>query len=205
MPFVQQNTNTPFGLLPAQSIGASGMQVGDYPVSSSEGNIFAGDIVIFTSVNSVKSAGAGALTTSILPVGVALNYIPSGAGSGIPTSSAAVSSTGMLLVSNDPMQIFMIQDTTSGTLGSTGINKSVAILSTGPVGSTGGSTLTGRSVMTISGVTASSGGLMKVLKLHPVEAQNYSSAGGTAPKKYLVQFNNHVFGQAVSGLGVITS
>ena len=83
---------------------------------------------------------------------------------------------------DDPYQVFVGSDTTSGVMAAASVGKAVAILSTGAVGSTGVGPQT-RSVQALSAISASSGSAngyrFKVLSLHPIHV-TFSTDGGSA-------------------------
>ena len=192
MPWLQPNTNNYFGFIP----GGPVLSISAYPVSSSEGAIFAGDMCLLTSISTVKSIAALSTGASNV-VGVAVNYLAANGGStgqfGTP-----------IYIYDHPDQIFAVSDTTSGGIGSTGAYKSYSVIATGCIGSSGGNTLTGRSVMCISGVSASSGGAVRHLALHPVEQNLWATATTGLVKKHLVKFGTHVFGNGAQP-GAITT
>lgn len=208
MPYLQPATNNYFGFMPATAPARSRL----YIVSSSEaGDIMIGDVCVPTSLGTVKVAPAGALATGIM-TGVAASYVLAGTGvKATPLTSQQV------LLYDDPDQVFVGCDTTSGVYGpintSGGIWDFVAITTTGCVGSTGTNATLKRSVMTLSGVlttVAVTAGTFKVLGMHPIENNVASSASarGTCTssgvRKWLLKPGaGHVL--APYGIGAISS
>lgn len=192
MPYLQANSNTYFGFMPAVEV----LSVNAYAVSSSEGAVYAGDVVVFTSICTAKSIAA-ASTGNVGILGVAANYLAANAGStgqfGTP-----------LFVYDHPDQIFACTDTTSGSLGSTGAFKSYGLLATGCIGSSGGNSATGRGVMAISAVTASSGGAFRHMGLHPVEQNLWATATTGLVKRHLAKAVTHYFGNGAMPGAVTT-
>ena len=210
MPFNNPNTTTYVGLWPVMTpSGGGAMQVRSYTLSSVSTPIYAGDPVGLTSQGTVRSltsaAGGGPAVLELAYVGVSAQYV----------STTTVSAT--CLVYDDPQQIFGICASTSAVVTMPNIiGKSVNFLATGPIGSTGPNTLTGRSNVALdagsfnintfltSGVATiltSALSPLKCIGVHPCELANpltstvtpWSTAAG-ASIKYLVQFNQHVFG-----------
>jgi hypothetical protein len=204
MPYLQAATNNYFGFMPVREGGA---KTGMYTVSSSEtSDIAIGDIVVPTSLGTAKVAPAGGLATGGI-LGVAASFLT--AGTGLKTNPTT---TQQVLVYDDPMQIFVGCDTTSGVYGpintSGGMFNSVAVATTGCVGSTGVSPSLKRSVMALSGVLttiARDAGVFKVIGMHPIENNLASSASprGTCTssgvRKWLLQPTTHVLGLGTSG------
>lgn len=193
MPYIMPNSTSYFGFLPGMEV----MRINAYPVSSSEGAIYAGDVIVFTSICTVKSMGASGSTGNIAVVGVAANYMAANAGStgqfGTPVH-----------VYDHPDQVYACTDTTSGSITSTGAYKSYALLSTGCIGSSGGNSATGRGVMALSGVTASSGGAFRHLGMHPVEQNLWATADTGLVKRHLAIFTNHAFANGLM-VGAVTT
>jgi hypothetical protein len=203
MPYLQPATNNYFGFMPARE----GARTGLYPVSSSEAaDIAIGDVVVPTSLGTAKIPPSGGLLTGNI-LGVAASFLTAGTGvKSNPTTSQ------QLLVYDDPYQVFVGCDTTSGIYGpintSGGMYNVVAICSTGVVGSTGNNAMLKRSVMALSGVLTTIGrdaGVFKVLGMHPIE-NNVASSGasrGTVTssgvRKWLLQPTTHVLGIGTSG------
>lgn len=212
MPYNSPNSTTYVGFWPVMSPGGGGaMQVRQYPLTSvSAVPIYAGDPLVMTSNNGVRPAttasGGGPGAPLLLAyVGVSAQYV----------STTTVSAT--CLVYDDPNQVFAICASTSTVVTAPNIlGKSVNFLATGPIGSTGGNSLTGRSnvaldagsfnigaILTSGVATLLSSALspLKCIGVHPCELANpltstvtpWSTAAG-ASIKYLVQFNQHVFG-----------
>lgn len=187
MPYLQPATANYFGFMPA----TVPLSMNAYPVSSSEGQIAAGDMCILTSRNTVKS-GSGATGTAVVAgvIGVAAQFF------GANLGSTTATNTNKCLIYDHPEQLFAISDTTSGALGSSGVGLSYFVSGTGCIGSTGVSTVLGRSVMALSGaVQASSAGQVKILMMHPVE-NNFFATGTTGAanvRKWIVQWTIHAF------------
>ena len=208
LPYIRPATNNYFGFQPVSAADGN-IQTNPYLVSSSEGAIYTGDVVVFTSINTIRAI-TGAFSSMI--AGVSAGFLAANGGSTAATLS--VNTSQLALVYDNPYQVFVTCDTTSGLIGSTGMFKNVAVLSSGAVGSTGPNTAAplNRSVMAISGVTASSGLALpfKVLGLHPIENNSISTDAGGAGvaasvRKWLVTPNNHIFAKGVGQYGVITS
>lgn len=202
MSYIQKATNNYFGFMPAYG----GAKVGVYTVSSSEGSaISIGDVLVLTTIGTMRIV-TGAYSSAI--AGVAASPLAANAGSTAPTRFGGDAAT-LLKVWDDPYQVFVTCDTTSGLIGSTGVYKNVAVLATGAVGDTG--PIGFQSRMAISAVTASSGSVLpfRVLGLHPVEDGFSTDANGAgvaaSVRKLLVQPNNHSRGLGTASLTLITS
>lgn len=197
MPYIQPKKNNYFGFAPAKQ--EDNIIANPYLVSSSEGAIYAGDVVVVTTIGTVKSMVTG--TDPIL--GVAANHLAANAGS---TTATYGDLAKMVSVYDDPEMIFVGAVSSSGNVASSMNFKSVAVLTTGVVGSTGPNTSLNRSVMALSGVTASSaGGPFKLIGLHPIEGNDFSTDAGsagaaTSVRKWLVVPDNHILGLRV-GVG----
>lgn len=198
MSYLQPATNNYFGFMP---VGPA--RIGVYAVSSSEGGaISIGDVVTLTSIATARVVTGGFATTML---GVAASPLAANAGS---TAARPNSDSSQLIkVWDDPYQVFVTCDTTSGLVGSTSVFKGVNVLATGAVGATGPIGI--QSVMAISGVTASSGDHpFKLIGLHPIEAGYSTDANGTgvaaSVRKLLVQPLLHFHGQGIGGF-IITS
>ena len=183
MPYIQPQTNNYFGFMPVEALNGGYIQTGLYLVSSSEGAISAGDPCVQTSINTVRSltsaGGQTNFTSSMAYVGVAAMSMLANGGS---TAALLNSNTSqMILLYDQPNQLFAVCDTTSGVIGSqTGQWKNYALLATGCVGSTGpfqAGTLAARSNVALSGVTSTVAGAFHVLGMHPVEQGIYSTVG----------------------------
>ena len=183
MPYIQPQTNNYFGFMPVTAPGSL-VQVTPYIVSSSETIINAGDLVMMTTLDTVKSVAAvtgaiGSPTSSQAYVGVAAHTLLANGGSTAVNLNQNTSQ--LLLVYDDPNQLFVGCDTTSGVIGSqTGQFKNFSILSTGCIGSTGpfaANTQNSRSNMAISGATSTAAGAIKVMYMHPIENNSFSSVG----------------------------
>ncbi len=203
MPYLQPATNNYFGFMPARE----GARTNLYIVSSSEaGDIYPGDIVVPTSLGTAAVAPAGGLLVGTI-LGVAASIVLAGTGKkALPLTSQQV------MIYDDPYQTFVGCDTTSGVFGPIntvgGLFEPVSVCTTGCVGSTGPNTLTGRSVMAISGVLTSIArdyGVFKVIGMHPIEGNLASSASarGTCTssgvRKWLLQPQTHVLALGTSG------
>lgn len=183
MAFLQPQTNNYFGLQPVVSAGSL-IQCNPYIVSSSETAISAGDLVMFSTLDTIKSVAAvtgaiGSPTSSQAYAGVAAMSLPANGGS--TAAQYNFNSSQLLLVYDDPNQLYVICDTTSGVIGSLqGGFKNYVILATGCVGSTGpfqSGTASARSNMALSGVTSTAAGCFKVMYMHPIENNSFSTAG----------------------------
>lgn len=182
MPYLQTGVATYFGFMPAE--GSARTRI--YAVSSSEGNdINIGDVVCYsTTLGTVRRTTGGTSTDAGVYCGVAASRVLSGDGTGSTEtdSDLRVLTTGTLLVFDDPYQVFVGSDTTSGVIASASVGKAVAVLSTGAVGSTGPGPQA-RSVMAVSAISASSGSdngyRFKVIGLHPIHI-TFSTDGGSA-------------------------
>ena len=206
MPWLQPATNNYFGFIPARSLGGE-IQVNPYPVSSSEaGDINIGDVVVLTSIGSLKVAPTGGLAS--LMSGVAASYLVGGGGS--LSAKPNSNSSQFILVYDDPNQIFVGCDTTSGVAAASTMYASTstenewvghtyAVLTTGAVGSTGPSSVTHQSVMALSGIVSTHGadtGVFKIIGLHPIETSlstaAWAAAGAsTVVRKYLLRPSTH--------------
>jgi hypothetical protein len=207
MPYLQPATNNYFGFMPAQApYGVESASL--YPVSSSEaGDINIGDVVVMTSLGTAKVAPTGGLTANMM--GVAGSYLA--ANTGILGATLNANTSGMVLVYDDPNQVFVGCDTTSGVaVASTAyaststenhwIGQTYAVLTTGCTGSTGPNGTLHRSVMALSGVVSTYGaatGVFKIIGLHPIENNILSTAAGFAAvassgvRKYLLKPSTH--------------
>lgn len=179
--------------MPADARDGGMVQSNMYLVSSSEGAISRGDVLVLTTIGTARPVtGAFIATSSMGVIGVAAQAVAANAGS--TNATAVASSAATLLVYDDPTQVFVACDTTSGIIGSQISQfKNYAILATGCVGSTGAS-VSGQSNMAISGVTATMAGAFHVIGLHPVEGGVYSTvaaataASSTEVRKWLGRF-----------------
>ena len=182
MPYLRTGVATYFGFMPAE--GPARTRI--YAVSSSEANdINIGDVVCYTTdLGTVRRTTGGTSTDAGVYVGVAASRVVAadGTGSTETDSDLRVLTSGNLLVYDDPYQIFVGSDTTSGVMAAASVGKAVAILSTGAVGSTGIGPQV-RSVQAVSAISASSGSAngyrFKVLGLHPIHV-TFSTDGGSA-------------------------
>ena len=197
--------------MPAQQSPGEGLTVNAYLVSSSEGQIARGSVVMFTTLNTVREiTGAfGNQTSSAAILGVSAQFMAANAGSTAATINSSPNQ--MLMVYDAPGQRFVACDTTSGVIGTQlGQNKYYAILSSGCVGSTGTS-VNGQSVMAISGVTSTAAGSLKILWLHPVENGIHSTVGAATAgsavnvRKWICVLNPTVMTQGSTGLNTIVN
>lgn len=192
MPFNQYLTGNYFGFMPVQA-GKSQVQVNPYLVSSSEGAIYVGDCLMLTSIGTVKQN-----TGSARMVGVAAGSLAANGGS--TAASLNTFSTTTVLVWDDPSQIFMGCDTSSGIMNYPSVFKNVAVV----VGSTVRNGTVNASGMAISAVTASSGSgfPFKVIGLHPLENQSTvahgTAAASTNVRRWLLQ-PNHILSANAEG------
>ena len=204
MPYLQPATNNYFGFMPA----TANARVNLYPVSSSEaGDINIGDVVVLTSIGTVKVAPISGLASGM--AGVAASYLAATAG--ILAAKLNSNSSGMVLVYDNPDQIFVGCDTTSAVAAASTayaststenewIGHTVTVCTTGCIGSTGPSGTLHRSVMALSGVLSTYGaatGVFKILGLHPVENNTLSTAAlfaavaSSGVRKYLLKPSTH--------------
>lgn len=175
MPYLQPETNQVFGLQPAS--GPNG-RTNLYAVSSSEATaILPGDACVFTSGLGTVKAATGASTGQWAGV----------AAQALSTASYAAATRNLLLY-DDPEQQFAIAVTTSAGMGLDQLYKSFLLVTTA-TGTGIPSSLVSRSKMAL-GVAGSSGGLVTMIGLHPVEAL---ASGGFVvttsvgkPQKYIV-------------------
>ena len=180
MSYLQSATNNYFGFSPVVSAGTI-IPCNAYWVSSSEANaIYPGDVVCQTSKGTVRViTGAYTPTSSMATVGVAASFV--GALSGSTAATPSFNSSAMVLVYDAPNQIYVGCDTTSGSVGDySGLFKNYKIAATGVTGSTGPNTTLARSVMAISGVTATADGAIKLVGMHPCENSVWTSASAAA-------------------------
>jgi hypothetical protein len=207
LPYLQPATANYFGFQPVEGDQA---RTRLYLVSSSEANqISVGDVVVYathTSGSSIRRATGSTTTDLGLMVGVAANTVLAGDGS--TGADFRVASSRTCLVYDDPNTLFYGCDTTSGVIGG-GVAAGLAfgVCSSGVTGSTGINTTLNRSVMAVSGVTASSGSVVgyrfNVIALHPVETAHSTGALGVAlatsnVRKWILKPSFH----ANAGLGI---
>lgn len=185
MPYLQPNTNNQFGFMPATGVpGEVGVNL--YLVSSSEGDINLGDILVASSVAQVRgtSTQTGAWSSGIM--GVAASILLANTGSTAATIS--VNSSQMVLVYDDPEQVFVGCETSSGTLFTVNnIGYGVNVITSGKTGSTGPSGTLHRSVQAVGTATTSGTTPFRLIGLHPVDAN--TSSGPV--RKWLLQVNNY--------------
>lgn len=204
MPYIQPGKGNYFGFAPYSGTHDGGSVVTNpYAVSSSEGtSIFPGDVCVWTSKGTVKVAPTGGLSSAM--TGVAASRHVAGDGStSLQTAGLYTALTSRVVFLYDsPNQLFTGCDSSSGLIGSTGIFKIAAVLTTGVVGSAGPSATVGRSVMALGALstapmTATSSGLtygggpFKIIGVHPIETGFSSAAPGTGAstdvRKFIVQ------------------
>lgn len=206
MPYLQRATNNYFGFMPAQT-GQGSLQINPYIVSSSEaGAISLGDVCVGTTIGTVKIAPSGGLSTGF--AGVAASIL--GANAGSTAATMTVNSSQLILLYDDPNQMYVVCDTTSSILSGplkTGFN--CGIVTTGVIGSTGVNSTLNRSVMALSATLASTSAVLpfKIIGLHPIESAYstvaYATAGAASEvRKYLVQAN---LTQRTGGFDVVTT
>ena len=217
MSYIIPNTNNYFGFMPV-SVGAQNgnFSVGAYLVSSSEGAISLGDVCVQTSLNTVRAlssaGGVTNFTSSMAYVGVAAHAMVANAGS--TAALIGTNSSQMILLYDNPAQVFAVCDTTSGVVGQqTGLYKNYALLTTGAIGSTGpfqSGTINARSNMAISGATSTVAGVFHLIGIHPVESgfstvANATAASATNVRKWLGMFVAGVQTQPSTGLLTIAN
>lgn len=211
MPYLQPRTANYFGFQPATGIAPPQSNV--YLVSSSEaGQISIGDVVVYATDKQTVRVTSGP-TDAALMVGVAASLVVANGGS--TAADPRILSTQTVSVWDHPEQIFVGCDTTSGVFGvGTHIGKAFQVLATGAIGSTGPNGTFNRSVMAISGVTASSGSAISyrftVVGLHPCEnafstVAVATAAAATEVRKLLLKPVFHSQRQGHSGTGHVTT
>jgi hypothetical protein len=204
MAFLQPATNNYFGFIPHPVNG--GIQANLYLVSSSEAaDINTGDLVVLTSIGSVKVAPTGGRAS--LMAGVSAQYLVGGGGSML--ASVNTLSSKMCLIYDDPMQIFVGMDTTSGIAVASSMyaasteniysGQTYAVLTTGCINSAGPSSVLHQSVMALSGVVSTYGantGVFKIIGLHPVESglstsKHNEAVSANGVRKFLLRPSTH--------------
>lgn len=210
MPYIRKQTNNYFGFMPVAG-NATQVVANPYLVSSSEASdINIGDVVVQTSINTVRIiTGAFSPTSSMGIAGVAASAVAAGTGSTAATINS--NSSQMVLVYDAPGQQFVVCDTTSGVIGTqAGQWKNYVILATGCVGSTGPNSSLKRSVMAISGVTSTALGAFHVLGMHPIEEGIYSTVGAATAgssvnvRKWIGVFTAQITNQGLSSANLNT-
>jgi|SRR5688572_7678054 hypothetical protein len=179
MPYLQSATNNVFGLAPAA--GPQG-RTGLYAVSSTEATaILPGDAIVWTSIATVRAA-VSADTRGF--VGVAAAALPVASFSTVTLNC---------LVYDDPDQVYAVAVTTSAGLTITDYGKAFNIIATA-TGTGIPSTAVSRSKHALHVNSATSGAMLLMVGLHPVEAL---ASGGYVittsvgkPQKYLVKANS---------------
>lgn len=192
-----------FGFQPVQGAHDGGQIITNpYVVSSSEAtSIMIGDVCVWTSLGTVKVA-TGALSSAMAGVAASRHTAGDGSTSLFTQGIYNAQSSKVVMLWDSPNQLFLGCDSSSGLIGTTGILKFAAVLTTGVVGSTGPNTTLGRSVMALGALstqpmTASSSGLtyqggpFKILGIHPMESGFSSAAPGTGNstdvRKFILQ------------------
>ncbi len=195
MPYIQPATNTYFGFMPAQGYGSGA--VNPYVVSSSEVDINIGDAVVVTTMGTVRPT-AGTWSTGIL--GVAANYVKAGDGSTGVNRLTCLSSQ-ICLVYDDPDQVFVGHDSTSGIIADLSNMKGVSIISTGVAGSTVPNGMLHRSVMVIGAASTAGSQPFKYLGMHPAEngvlTSGTSTVTSSGTRLHLIQINAAARGNSV--------
>ena len=207
MPWNIPGGSAAFGFMPYNAARGELAQVNMYTVSSSEGQIFPGDVVTLSSIqgNQIPMVRLLASAGGTLPmVGIAAAGLAAAGGS---SGNLTINTSQLIPVYDSPDQLFFANDTTSGLIGSTSLGKNVQFSATAA-----GSTAANRSGMFLAGATASSNAAFpfKVLAIHPLEGvAGYlsTSAPGTGVstdvRKFIVQPLNHTYAQA--GLILLTT
>lgn len=192
MPFIRSKSTSNYGFVPYTGLPASCV-VNPYAVSSSDAiGINAGDVVAMSSVAPTGGLPlvqpiTGVWSTGI--VGVAAHALA--AGTGNKAASLTVATSAILMVYDDPDQLFYVNDFASsvgGGLASSAASFQTNILATGGVGSTGPNPSLARSVQTIGGLSTSAVLPLRVVGLHPIDT-NTSSALGTQGRAWVVAIN----------------
>jgi hypothetical protein len=196
LPYLQPKTSNTFGFMPEVAPGTL-IRTTPYGVSSSEGFIAAGDIVLLSSITggafgmvragSTAGGTIGIQSTSI--VGVAAHCMLSDQGSTAANYNTLTSA--FLLVYDDPLVQYVVSDqasSASGFLLTSQVGQTVSVLSSGGLGSTGpfqSGSLNGRSNQVISAGTTGVAAPFKLLGLHPIDAATSSGIG----RKWIVAPN----------------
>lgn len=194
LPYYQPKTSNAFGFMPDMAPGTL-IRTTPYGVSSSEGFIAAGDVVVNSSITGgafaiVRGVVAAAGTFSTAIVGVASHCMLSDQGS--TAASYTNLTSAFLLVYDDPVIQYVVSDQASsagGFLLTSQVGQTVSVLSTGGVGSTGpfqSGNLNGRSNQVISAGTTGVVAPFKLLGLHPIDAATSSGIG----RKWMVAVND---------------
>jgi hypothetical protein len=170
LPYIQANTNNPFGFQPVESASVPA-PTRMYQTSTDNVEIGMGDLVVVTTGGFVAKALSGASgivsgTGANQILGVAAQYM------------AALSTDGRLLVYDDPDQNYVVQDNGAATSGmqriSIGQSFSVNVTATA-------NAFTGRSAMVLlstSNVGSTAGRPVKVIAMHPIEGTSFPTASG---------------------------
>lgn len=189
MPFLQRATANYFGAMPIDGIQSMNVYLVSSSATTGASTIDIGDVVCFSTLADgavvVRRTTGGTSTDAGVYAGVAASRVVGLEGS--TSADFRVHSSQTVLLYDGPDQKFVICDTTSGVIGTStgavGIGKSYAVVSTGATGSTGPGPAN-RSVMALSGVTASSGSAngyrFKVIGLHPIEKAYSTELSGAA-------------------------
>lgn len=164
MPYFQIATNNLFGLAPAMGLPGQ-QQTGLYAVSSSEGTaILPGDCIVRTSLGTVRAA-----------VSADTLHMMGAAAQGLTTANFA-QGTLNLLVYDDPNQYFTITNTTSANVTMASIGQNIGIVTTA-TGTGIPSTLVNRSKHALSPTATTSGAILRLVGLHPLETYSSNPTG----------------------------
>ena len=171
MPYIQANTNNIFGLNPVEGYPGHG-QTRAYMVSSTEGTaILAGDAVVRTSIGTLRAA-----------VSADTLHLIGAAAQGLTTASFA-QGTLNLLVYDDPIQHYVCTAASSAVVTQLHFGQNIGIVTTA-TGVGIPSTLVSRSKMALSPTATTSGALLRLIAIHPIETWTSSDA---TSKKYIVK------------------
>lgn len=169
MPYIQPNTNNIFGLMPVEGYPGS-LQTRPMAVSSSEATaILPGDAIVRSSLGTVRAA----VTAD------SLHFL--GAAAQALTTDLFAQGTNNLLVYDDPIQHYVITNTTGTAVTVAMIGMNVGIITTA-TGTGIPSTLVGRSKMALGANSASSAGMLRLVGIHPIETYSSAPATGSALK-----------------------
>lgn len=178
MPWMRPASDTPFGFRPYDAI----KRIRPYAVSSGAAAIYQGDVVVLDSAGQI-AVGTSA-STQVL--GVAAQY------------NAASTANTSFLVYDDPNQLFYIQDDGDTTaMTATHVGNNVNLVTT--TGDT--ATLQSKHELDSSSAGTTAGQVCKVLALHEMEGGSFATGAG-APRKWVVQFNMHLYRDVVGQTGV---
>lgn len=167
MPYIQPATQNIFGLMPVTGYPGSG-QTNLYFVSSSEATaILPGDAIVRSSLGSVRAA----VTADSL-------HFMGAAAQALTTAEFAIG-TQNLLVYDDPLQTFVISNT-SGTMTLLMIGQNMGLVTTSTNPGIPNANV-GRSKHAI-GISASSAGPLRLMGMHPIEAFTSAPTAGNTFK-----------------------